>query len=67
MILRESRGNFLEGIVPHEFPGLDEVMLTPKGVLSLSPAMTILHGEEPHITRCDSLGAEEYRSRPEGR
>ena len=32
------------GTGSHKFPGLDKVMLTPKGALRLTPAKTVLRG-----------------------
>ena len=34
---------------PHKFQGLDEVMLAPKGAVSLSPAETVLRLSLIHI------------------
>lgn len=35
-------------------------MTVLKGVLSLSPTKTILHGKIPHSTRGDRVNAEQY-------
>ena len=51
----------------HKFPGLDGVMVAPKGALNLSSVKTVLRGEAPHPTRGDPFDAEEYGSRVEGR
>ena len=54
------------GTGPHNFPPLDELMLAPKGALSLSSANTVLRDEAPHPTTSDPVDAEQYGSRPEG-
>ena len=52
---------------PHKFTWMDETMLSAKRGLSLSPAKTVLCCEVPHPTRRDTVDAEQYGSRPEGR
>lgn len=45
------------------FPGLDEMMIAPKGTPSFSPAKTTLHGKELHLIGGDPVGKEQYGSR----
>lgn len=49
----------------YNFSGLDEMLLASKGVPILSPANTVLRGEEPQITRGDPVATEQCRPRPE--